>query len=189
MDEIDRHFEIDRLDIGQKALLGFATAASSENAVASLAATTTKFIEEAVAADRIDLASELADAVYSVTLRRPFAAKFRKQMNDQRKQVGELVSQLKKVRDAQALLRTNPDDPNANLLVGKWHCFEKNDWEAGLPHLAKSNDTLLSSLAKRETTSPPETATDQIALADAWWNAAEKAARDLKVGLQVRAGY
>ncbi|MCH7728143.1 MAG: hypothetical protein IH991_16945 [Planctomycetes bacterium] len=187
VDEVDRHFEIDRLEIGQEALLRFADAARSENAVASLVNTTTRFIDEAIAADRVDLASELADSVYSVTLKKQFAIKFRKQMNDQRKQVSELYSQWKKIRDAQALLKTNPDDASANLVIGKWHCFEKNDWEAGLLHLAKSNDTLLSSLAKRETTTPPETTKDQIALADAWWEAAQSASSTDRLGFVTRA--
>ena len=187
VDEIDRYFEIDRLEIGQKALLGFAKAASSDNAVASLSAATTRFIEEAIAADRVDLASELADSVYSATVTRPFAVKFRKQLNDQRKQVSELYSQWKKIRDAQALLKTNPDDPNANLVIGKLKCFTNNDWETGLLYLAKSNDPLLSSLAKRETTSPPKTTRDQIALADAWWEAAQSASSTDRLGFVTRA--
>ena len=46
-------------------------------------------------------------------------------------------------------LKTNPDDPQANLALGRYRCFAKGDWEAGLPLLAKSGDAALASLAKK----------------------------------------
>lgn len=72
-------------------------------------------------------------------------------------------------------MKSNPDDPAANLVVGKWKCFQEGDWESGLPLLAKSGDETLAKLAKQELLRSGESVDDRLALGDAWWNAAEKA--------------
>ena len=54
------------------------------------------------------------------------------------------------VRVALATLKTNPTDPEANLVVGKYHCFVKDEWEKGLPMLLKGNDAALKELATAE---------------------------------------
>jgi len=72
-----------------------------------------------------------------------------------------------------AKLKDSPNDPAANLSVGRYLCFVKNDWPAGLPMLAKSADPLLKSRADFELTHP--TTTEEIThVADTWWVAAEK---------------
>lgn len=70
-------------------------------------------------------------------------------------------------------LKASPDDPAANLAAGRYTCFIKGEWEAGLTMLAKGSDVGLKSLATHElghATTPEEIA----AVADAWWDAAAK---------------
>lgn len=72
-----------------------------------------------------------------------------------------------------AKLKDSPDDPAANLAVGRYTCLIKGEWEMGLPTLAKGSDLALKSLAARELTHA--TTPDEIAgVADAWWDAAAK---------------
>ncbi|MDB5302267.1 MAG: hypothetical protein JWO87_3930, partial [Phycisphaerales bacterium] len=49
-----------------------------------------------------------------------------------------------------------PDDPRANLAVGKYLCFQLGKWDEGLKMLARSADTKLQKLAKLETADPSD---------------------------------
>jgi hypothetical protein len=70
-------------------------------------------------------------------------------------------------------LKTDPKNPEANLEMGKYGCFVKNDWEAGLPHLAKGNDPALKELAEQSL--DKDAAPEQIAkVAGRWFDLAEK---------------
>ena len=72
-----------------------------------------------------------------------------------------------------SVLRVKPDDAAANLAVGRWQCLGCGDWDKGLPHLAKGGDAELADAAKADL-AQPQTAADQIALADRWRGLAEK---------------
>lgn len=88
--------------------------------------------------------------------------------------------------DARKKLDADPDDPKANLLLGRYLCFSRGDWPAGVAHLAKSADPALKDVARREL-SAPEDAAEMGALADAWWAAAEAAPKDDAGPMRVRA--
>lgn len=66
-------------------------------------------------------------------------------------------------------LRTNPNDPAANGRVGRFLCFVKGDWDAGLPHLAKGDDEKLKAAAELDLPGPV-IAADRAALADRWFD-------------------
>ena len=42
-------------------------------------------------------------------------------------------------------LKTNPDDADANLQAGRFHCFFKDRWQDGLILLSKGSDSALKS--------------------------------------------
>jgi len=70
-------------------------------------------------------------------------------------------------------LKTSPDDPAANLAVGRYTSFNKGDWPRGLPMLAKSSDPALKALATEELAAP-STTDEIIRLADKWWEFSTK---------------
>ncbi len=93
------------------------------------------------------------------------------------------------VRLAQEWLQTNPDDPDACLTVGRWLCFDRDDWEAGLELLAKGSDEPLKALAAADLALRPSNSRDRVAQGDAWWDAAEKAEEPVRGALRRRAGH
>jgi len=104
---------------------------------------------------------------------------------------GELIArqkQLAAAEDAAKTLQLKPDDPEANRIRGKYLCFVRRDWEAGLPMLAKGDDAGLKKLAQRELKSPTNPK-EMVDLADAWYDAALKSTRDAtqQTGMAVRA--
>lgn len=69
-------------------------------------------------------------------------------------------------------LKNNPDDPDANLAIGRYLCFIKANWKEGLNYLAKGSDEKLAELAALEIKNPANEES-QIALADGWWDQAQ----------------
>jgi len=100
----------------------------------------------------------------------------------------KLVAKEKRFQRALAVLETEPDNAEAHLAVGRWYCCFKGDWEKGLPHLAKGSDAALTAVARRELNAPPTGPKDQEALADAWWDLAERREGAEKEALLLRAG-
>ncbi len=145
-------------------------------------------IHAALADERYDLAAELANRVYRAC-GKTNGKKFRKQALERRKYVQELALKWKKVEEARAKLEIAPDDPQANLTLGEFLCFAQGDWQQGLAYLAKSSDGELKELARRENSSPPSDANEQVKLGDAWWDLAQSRKGEEKAALTIRAGY
>src|SRR5690606_8278224 len=59
-------------------------------------------------------------------------------------------------------------DEAAHQTAGRFLCFAKQDWSRGLPLLARAANEPLRSLARRDQAAPSD-ASQQVALADAWW--------------------
>lgn len=71
-------------------------------------------------------------------------------------------------------LETSPDDPDANLIVGKYEAFVLGDYKAGMPHLAKSKDKTLKALAEHELDPLyTNTPTKKVVMGDEWVAAAK----------------
>ncbi len=87
------------------------------------------------------------------------------------------------------ILRDKPLDPEASLAVGKFICFMKNDWAAGLPLLARGNDQGVRSVANTEMTGDLNEPQDQLALGSAWWELSSAARGDDQASYQQRARY
>jgi hypothetical protein len=93
------------------------------------------------------------------------------------------------VTNSYQLLRSKPTDPQANLAVGKFLCFIKEDWSGGLLLLARDGDAALSAVAKEEIGGKLKDPQEQLALGNSWWNLSSKTSEDDKVFYQRRARY
>jgi hypothetical protein len=78
-----------------------------------------------------------------------------------------------KVITAMKTLSDKPDDPAANLMVGKYFLFSRGDWDKSLPMLAKGTDPAWKAVAEKEMTKPTE-GTDLVSLGDGLISLAEK---------------
>jgi hypothetical protein len=70
---------------------------------------------------------------------------------------------------AQSALAKNPADPDANLILGKYLCFVKNDWDSGLPNLVQGSDPTLQALAQKDLDAQ-KNAADGMTAANGWWD-------------------
>ena len=85
------------------------------------------------------------------------------------------LRQTQNVIGAVRKLKANPDDPDANLIVGKYACFFRGLWEKNLSLLTKGSDTRLKALADDELKIPASPQA-MLAVADGWWAVADTAA-------------
>jgi hypothetical protein len=132
--------------------------------------------DEMVQVDRYDLATKLlarakniADQVKKDDLKSEHAAR------------NTLVTGLaKEFPTAPAkTLAEKPEDPAANSSMGRFLCFAKEDWERGLPMLAKGSEAGLKSLAEKDL-STPDGSDLQRDLCEGWLSVAEKETSKLR---------
>ena len=188
IDAIEVWFDVDALDIKQEALAEFAIRGTDTPRTKSLLKATRHATNQAVAENRYEVAMNLAKLAYRTGQRSQNRA-LRKETRDRRQWVQNLRDEWRQFQRSQVLLKASPENGQASLVLGRWYCFVKDDWQQGLPHLAKSSDQGLASLAKREVDSPPKSPEDQLAMADAWWELAQTRKGEEKVMLMLRAGH
>ncbi len=83
----------------------------------------------------------------------------------------EATETLKQWQKVKPLLEKT-DDPAACLEVGRFWCFNREDWAAGLPYLAKSSDEKLKDLAAKEL--GKLTIGAHLEVADGWYDLADR---------------
>jgi WD40 repeat protein len=67
-----------------------------------------------------------------------------------------------------ARLEKDAKDAEANRVVGSFRCFDKDDWEHGLPLLALGDNANLKALAQKDLAAP-KASTERAAVGDGWW--------------------
>lgn len=109
-------------------------------------------------------ASAVAEAGRSITKR---VATIEASLLSKWRIVEQAVDVRCRVGRAEAVLRTEPLNPEANRTLGMHYCFEDVDLERGLAHLAASQVDELAGIAKRDL-ARPTTLSEQEALAESW---------------------
>lgn len=187
-------FEIDPL-AARHALLAKIFRAEATRPDEAFHALVVETVNRAVAADRYDLADAAADLAISTAkavekdertrmaeARRkreppptPIAARLVAEAAQLQKSVRERRRQAFDYTTARDKLAAFPDDAEAAETVGRYLCFVKLDWKAGLAALAKARHEGLRNLAAREIAlagEPAAAATDRLNLANEWWKLA-----------------
>jgi hypothetical protein len=91
-------------------------------------------------------------------------------------------------RAAWVVLDKNPTEPAANLAAGRYLCFVKGDWDRGVPMLALGSDAKLKDVAVKDLRGA-NSAEEQAAIGDAWWELAETQQGSERDLLRLRAGF
>lgn len=166
-------FDLDRLALKADAAVAVAGVLKDPALRAAFIERAQPLLDEAIRVEKFTAAARLAEAALAAT----------QQSHDEQLLAGliERVALIKELDSAYAAAKTplaqlaaNPSDPEANLQVGRFGCFVKGDWQAGLPLLAKSSDAELAKLAALESQKDPALAV-KLALGDGWWAMAQAA--------------
>jgi hypothetical protein len=170
VEELVSWYDIDGWELRSKTLSELTHSVRTANARDRLAKESLELMEMALAEERYEVAMELAGRGSKLA-----AASKDPALRDRgREAVGRakwLQEGAEEVNLAIDRLMQQPDDPEASLIIGKFRCFAKEDWQIGLPFLAKGSDETLKELARQELLGPT-LPSDQVRLADGWWELA-----------------
>ena len=187
IDAMAEAFQIDALEMKSVVLTKFATAAQKPAQHKPIAEEALKLVDQAVSQDNFKVADDLGKLALSEA-EKAHEKELVAQTEVRIVEVAELAKAYEIVKAARTTLEKTPDDPDANLVVGKYLCFVKGDWDKGLPMLALGKDEALKLVAKQDVQGAA-TSNEQARLGDGWWNFAEKQEGTAKKSIQARAGY
>ena len=160
---------------------------------------TTSAQHKAVAEAALSIAGKLSDAdQYETALRLCEAARSSAQRAKLFPLAKELTAQIEETkrqqllsedyRKALSVLEDKPTDPAANLAAGRHLCFVKGNWDRGVPMLALGSDAALKAAAIKDLRGA-DSADEQAAIGDAWWDLAEAKQGEERDTLRLRAGF
>jgi hypothetical protein len=169
--QLARTFAVDPLPMTVAAMSTARNAADSPQLLAALAQCSMVAVDDAIAADDYPAAARLASlAEQSAAAAREVGLVL--QARQKSRELTAIKDQFDRCQAARQALAGKPDDPDANLTLGRFLCFIKADWPVGLPHLARCSDPSLRSLAEKEAAvATPESRFD---LAGEWWDIAQR---------------
>ena len=189
MDAVDMlatRFEVSAAKLKAEALLALAKPTPRSNQQKAVAEEAVKILGELAITDDYETALGLCRVAqtFSKNTRQPALTKELKAWEENLEQQ---EASYQAYRQALAVLKVSPADEAANLATGRHLCIVKQDWERGLPRLAKGSDAELQALAKKDLKSP-EAAEEQVALGDDWWTLAETRKDWKEDAVRLRAG-
>jgi hypothetical protein len=165
-------FDVDPLQLRAAALASTAKGVKSAEDAAALAEAHLRHVDELIGADQYDVADKAA-AVAVAQAKKANDAGLSARTSTRAKQVGEMKSLFLAQKKVLEKLARDGEDSGANLEMGKYLCFVKGSWELGLRFMVKGSDPALKALAEKEL-ALPQSAADQSALADGWFELGEK---------------
>ena len=124
---------------------------------------------QAAAADNYDAAAS-ADATASTAAQAAHDGRLLSAVQAHTAWTAEARADYLQARAAAIVLAAAPDDPTANLTVGRYLCLTKGQWATGLPLLARGSDPALRGGAEAELQAGSDGSLIAVA-ADLWWDA------------------
>jgi serine/threonine protein kinase len=185
---LSEEFALDRADHKLKALSTATKVSLNTLEQKAIAEGALAAVDDAEAADNYAVALELL-TVAETAARKGQALPLLPRINERGKSLKEVQKESDASKTAEATLKDKPDDPDANLVLGRFRCLYRDDWKTGLPLLAKGSDARLKDAAARDLKATQGTATEQAAAGDAWYELAGTATVAPKAAMQVRAHY
>lgn len=143
-------------------------------------------IEEAVDSDDFEFATAMAPI--AVAIAKGLGADTLKSVNTRITENETIQKAQGSVRLAREKLKNDPDDGDACLTDGRYRCFLRGDWDAGLPLLSKCSNSTLKALAASDIAAPTDAAA-QASVGDGWRTLAEKEAGLARGHLALRSKY
>lgn len=184
LDEMLAGFKIDAVEARRSVLTAVAENASGQSQWKPIGELAAELFAEAIVADDLAVAEKLLGTAQRAA-KQAQEDKLLKWLSHRQSQFRQLKEFFEKSKPYRDTLNADPDDPEANLMVGRYH-FLKRDWNTGLPLLAKGSDAKLR-LAATEELIAPATADKMMQLGDRWWAIAASAEADFKDAARGRA--
>jgi hypothetical protein len=176
--ELERGFLFDVRDLRVAAVTGLSRIVRGPAAALSLVRSGLEGAEDLMSRDDYDGAVRMLSAL-EAPARAAGDPALPARVQSTLKEARGRQSDYRKVEPALKTLKDNPADPEACLVVGKYRCYSRGDWEGGLPFLVRGADPELKDLAAAEL-GPPADGAARVAVGDGWFKAAAKLSGPLR---------
>lgn len=144
--------------------------------------------QRAAAYDDYENAREIASDAYNYADKNNDSEE-KEELAELKQYLQAAAQQLQSALAAEKTLATKPDDTASNLSIGRYLALVKQEWDKGLPYLAKGGDGALP-LTARDDLSAAKDPAKQQAMGDAWWAAsADEQGKHEADSMKRRAGY
>jgi hypothetical protein len=130
-----------------------------------------RLFDDSVKAAELDDAKVIGDYAATTAQRLRDVAEI-KLVRDRNLELAGRQKEYAAAKTALDKLAGSPDDPEANLTVGRYRALVEKDWVNALPQLAKGSDPVWKELATKTAAAGSQPAA-LAAVADAWWDAAQ----------------
>jgi len=187
IDETAKAFQIDSAEARVDCLRKCAQAATTADKCIAVAERAVDLSERALSKEQFDVAQAMND----LALGEAHKAKdesLAARLAERKVEIERIAEEFGSAKEAIVILKTTPADRSANLAVGKFQCFFKGDWEAGLPKLARGDDPILKALAELDIKGGGG-ANGDVKIGDSWWKLSEPLTGLQRKVIQARAGY
>jgi len=179
-------FDVSAAKLKAETLLTAAREAATTAQHKAVAEAALQLVDNLADEDEIELALDVCEAG------RAAASKSRQSalVKEMAAKAGDLKKQqaaFLEYRRALAVMENEPAEPAANLAAGRYLCLVKGDWVKGVPMLALGSDAALKAVALMELRGA-DSAEQQAAIGNAWWDAAETGQGAERDTLRLRAG-
>lgn len=141
---------------------------------------------EAIDSDQFEAAQALATVIRTAAARAT-SADVKAEAKEFTDEFAHRQKRWDAVRRAEKALAASPDDKGANLTLGLYHLFDRNDQVKGLPLLIKGSDAKLAAAAQARQKTVSSGVAGSVEEADAWFEALASAPADYKAAIQKRA--
>ncbi|RPH45291.1 MAG: hypothetical protein EHM91_07705 [Planctomycetota bacterium] len=165
--ETARAFAVDGPSLKLAVVTKMATATRDPETARTLAKSCVALVTEAVRVDGYETATSAATKGEQLA-RLAHDALLAQRLQDLKKEVGSLKDEHVRVKPM--LEKPGSGDGDA---VGRYLCFVKGDWDAGLPHLVAGAKGPLKALVDKDVLNPAEAA-PQVEVAEGWADLAQK---------------
>ncbi|HEX5102658.1 MAG TPA: hypothetical protein VFV87_02535 [Pirellulaceae bacterium] len=172
IDELERGFEVEGYRLRMHLLTESARAARAPEERMPLVLFALDLADHAIATQRPEDVGKLTNTAEGLARNIPnrdVKSHTTTRCIELRKAADELIP----VATARAKLQSDPGDPAASLIDGKYRCFALGDWAGGIKLLAQSEDPTLAAAAKLDLDTKADDRQAAVAIGDAWFDLAQ----------------
>ena len=184
VEQLGHQYVLDRWELQSETMKGLALAASTLPQRVEFVEKAMQIADATAAQGQYKAARYVASLARTTTLRMRDAP-LRRRADERYIELTQANRFWEDAEEARATLADNPDDSEAHANLGHFLCFILEDWEKGLPHLARSNSPF-QSLAAAEADGA-ETAAARADLGHRWWREGRGARSLVRVTSYLRA--
>jgi serine/threonine protein kinase len=187
VDQLAATYDVKAIEMKTEVLSRAAPRVASKEALGQAAALVNTLFDEALADDAFDLIAAIGKSGRTLAAKSNDRA-FGQQVSNRMDEASALRKKFNVAEKARDAIDKDPDDPKANLAVGRYEAFQRDRWAIGLPFLTKSGEEEIAAASKAELATPT-TAADQAKLGKLWHDASNSVVSVDKPATIRRAGH